>query len=216
MSEEFIREVDEELKEEKQAKLWKKIAPYLISIAGGIVLFTTFTVGWQSYITKKTQAMGDDFSAAVQLISEQDKDAAILALDKVTESNSDGYITLAKLKKASLLIEDGRVNEGLKIYLELEKTAVDSSFRDMSTIFYVLNAMDILPSMDLIQKIDKLTNPNNPWSSTARELKAFLYLKANNENESKKIFQNLSEQPNIPSDLKNRAKDMLNFLSKKN
>ena len=77
MSEEFIREVDEELKEEKQAKLWKKIAPYLISIAGGIVLFTTFTVGWQSYITKKTQAMGDDFSAAVQLISEQDKDAAI-------------------------------------------------------------------------------------------------------------------------------------------
>ena len=216
MSEEFIREVDEELKEEKQAKLWKKIAPYLISIAGGIVLFTTFTVGWQSYITKKTQAMGDDFSAAVQLISEQDKDAAILALDKVTESNSDGYITLAKLKKASLLIEDGRVNEGLKIYLELEKTAVDSSFRDMSTIFYVLNAMDILPSMDLIQKIDKLTNSNNPWSSTARELKAFLYLKANNQNESIKIFQNLSEQPNIPSDLKNRAKDMLNFLSKKN
>ena len=111
-----------------------------------------------------------------KFISEQDKDAAILALDKVTESNSDGYITLAKLKKASLLIEDGRVNEGLKIYLELEKTAVDSSFRDMSTIFYVLNAMDILPSMDLIQKIDKLTNSNNPWSSTARELKAFLYL----------------------------------------
>ena len=216
MSEEFIREVEEELKEEKQAKLWKKIAPYLISIAGGIVLFTTFTVGWQSYITKKTQAMGDDFSAAVQLISEQDKDAAILALDKVTESNSDGYITLAKLKKASLLIEDGRVKEGLKIYLELEKTAVDSSFRDMSTIFYVLNAMDILPSMDLIQKIDKLTNPNNPWSSTATELKAFLYLKAEKKNESKKIFQILSEQPNIPSDLKNRAKDMLNFLSKKN
>tara|TARA_B100000886_G_scaffold338292_1_gene300793 strand:- start:863 stop:1513 length:651 start_codon:yes stop_codon:yes gene_type:complete len=216
MSEEFIREVDEELKEEKQAKLWKKIAPYLISIAGGIVLFTTFTVGWQSFITKKTQAMGDDFSAAVQLISEQDKDAAILALDKVTESTSDGYITLAKLKKASLLIEDGRVNEGLKIYLELEKTAVDSSFRDMSTIFYVLNAMDTLPSMNLIQKIDKLTNPNNPWSSTATELKAFLYLKAEKKNESKKIFQILSEQPNIPSDLKNRAQDMLNFLSKKN
>ena len=45
--------------------------------------------------------------------------------------------------------------------------------------------MDILPSMDLNQKIDKITNSNNPWSSTARELKAFLYLKANNQNESK-------------------------------
>ena len=174
MSEEFIREVDEELKEEKQSRLWKKIAPYLISIAGGIVLFTTFSVGWQSYVKDKTQAMGDDFSAAVQLVLEQDVDGAILALDKVTESTSDGYVTLAKLKKASLLIENGKQKQGLDIYIELERSAVDASFKDMSTIFYVLNAMNTLPPQDLIEKISRLTDSNNPWSSTARELEAYL------------------------------------------
>ena len=216
MSEEFIREVDEELKEEKQAKLWKRIAPYLMSVAGGIVLFTTVSVGWQSYITKKTQGMGDDFSAAVQLVLEQDIDAAILALDRVTESTSDGYVTLAKLKKASLLIENGKISEGLKIYSELEKTAVDASFRDMSTIFYVLNAMDTLPTNDLINRISQLTKPNNPWSSTAMELEAFLYLKQGDKIKATKIFKILSEKTGTPSDLKGRARDMVNFLSNKN
>ena len=216
MSEEFIREVDEELKEEKQAKLWKRIAPYLLSVAGGIVLFTTVSVGWQSYITNKTRGMGDDFSAAVQLVLEQDVDAAVLALDRVTESTSDGYVTLAKLKKASLLIENGKISEGLKIYSELEKTAVDASFRDMSTIFYVLNAMDTLPAGDLINKISQLTKPNNPWSSTAMELEGFLYLKLGDKIKAKETFKILSEKAGIPGDLKSRAKDMLNFLSNKN
>ena len=216
MSEEFIREVDEELKEEKQAKLWKRLAPYLLSVAGGIVLFTTVSVGWQSYITKKTQGMGDDFSAAVQLVLEQDVDAAILALDRVTESTSDGYVTLAKLKKASLLIKNGKIVEGLKIYSELEKTAVDASFRDMSTIFYVLNAMDTLPANDLIKKIAQLTKPSNPWSSTAMELEGFLYLKQGNKTKATETFKILSEKIGTPSDLKGRSKDMLNFLSNKN
>ena len=36
------------------------------------------------------------------------------ALDKVIESSSDGYITLAKLKKASLLIEQNNIKKGLE------------------------------------------------------------------------------------------------------
>ena len=163
MSEEFIKEVDEEIKEEKLEKLWKRLAPYVISLALGIVIFTSVSVWWNSYLTNKKQSLGDDFTAAVQLIEENDFDAAIIALDKVIESSSDGYITLAKLKK------------GLELYLDLEKTAADSAFRDMATLFYVLNAMDIESSDFLLEKINRLTFDNNPWSSTALELKAFYF-----------------------------------------
>ena len=84
------------------------------------------------------QNLGDDYTAAVDLANEEDIDAALLALDRIVDKGSDGYATIAKMKKASLLIEKGNYDEGLSIYLDLEKNAVDQSFRDIATILYVL------------------------------------------------------------------------------
>ena len=41
MSEEFVREVDEDIKEEERIKLWKKVFPYVVSISLGIIIFTS-------------------------------------------------------------------------------------------------------------------------------------------------------------------------------
>ena len=101
MSEEFIREVDEDLKEEKRIKLWKKILPYVVSISLGIVIFTSGFVFWENYTKKLNQDLGDDFTAAVQLANEQDIEAALIALDRIVNEGSDGYATIAKMKKAS-------------------------------------------------------------------------------------------------------------------
>ena len=42
------------------------------------------------------------------------------------------------MKQASILISDGKIDDGLKLYQDLENTAVDSSFRDISTLFMFL------------------------------------------------------------------------------
>ena len=76
MSEEFVREVDEDLKEERNIKLWKKYLPYIFSISFGIVLFTSGYVIWDNYSIKSRQQLGDDFTAAVELAKEEDIDAA--------------------------------------------------------------------------------------------------------------------------------------------
>ena len=214
MSEEFIREVDEEIKEEKQMKLWKKLAPYFIALASVIVLLTTAIVGWQTYSKNQRESLGDNFSAAVELIQEQDIDAALIALEKVASSSSDGYITLAKMKQASILISSGKIEEGLNLYLDLENTAADASFRDISTLFYVLNAMDHKPANDLMKKLEKFTE-KNPWSATSNELRAFLYLKDGKIKEAKEMFEKISNRPNVPRDIRGRSNDMLNFLKNK-
>jgi len=194
--------------------LWKKLAPYFIALASVIVLLTTAIVGWQTYSKNQRESLGDDFSAAVELIQEQDIDAALIALEKVASSSSDGYITLAKMKKASILISSGKINEGLDLYLDLENTAADASFRDISTLFYVLNAMDHKPANDLMKKLEKFSE-KNPWSATANELKGFLYLKDGNIKDAKDMFEKISKRPNVPRDIRGRSNDMLNFLKNK-
>ena len=152
MNDEFIREVDEDLKEEKRLKLWKKFFPYIVSISLGVVLFTSGFVFWEGYSNDYRQKLGDDFTAAVVLASEDDLDASLLALDRIVDKGSDGYVTMAKMKKASILIEQGRIDEGLEIYKDLEKNAVDQSFRDIATILYVLNSLDNESKDDLLKK----------------------------------------------------------------
>ncbi len=211
MSEEFIREVDEELQEERYAKIWRKIGPYVISLAIGIVLFTSGVVFWNNYTEDKKQKLGDDFTAAVELIKEEDFDTALIALERITDKASDGYVTIAKMKKASILIQKKQIMEGLEIYEDLEKTAFDQSFKDMSTILFVLNAIDHKPSDILLDKIERLTE-NSSWKYSALELKGFILLNDKKFAESKKTFNTIIEMGNAPTTLASRARDMVDFL----
>ncbi len=211
MSEEFIREVDEELQEERYAKIWRKIGPYVISLAIGIVLFTSGVVFWNNYTEDKKQKLGDDFTAAVELIKEEDFDTALIALERITDKASDGYVTIAKMKKASILIQKKQIMAGLEIYEDLEKTAFDQSFKDMSTILFVLNAIDHKPSDILLDKIERLTE-NSSWKYSALELKGFILLNDKKFAESKKTFNTIIEMGNAPTTLASRARDMVDFL----
>jgi len=213
MSEEFIREVDEDLKEEKRMKLWKKLLPFVISISLGVIFSTSGFVLWKNYTDQVKQQLGDDFTAAVELSKDEDIDAALLALDRIVNKGSDGYVTMAKMKKASLLIEKGELEKGLDIYLDLEKNAVDQSFRDISTIFYVMNSIDSDDPDILLKKLEPLEN-SLIWKSSALELKAFIFLKNNKRDEALKVFEEIDLMPSKPSSLGLRAKNMIDFLGK--
>ncbi len=213
MSEEFIREVDEDLKEEKRMKLWKKLLPYVVSISLGVILSTTGYVLWGNYTQETKRQLGDDFTAAVQLAQDEDVDAALLALDRIVDKGSDGYVTMAKMKKASLLIDKGDLQQGLDIYLELERNAIDQSFRDIATILFVLNSLDTSEPELLLNKLEPLEN-SLIWKASALELRAFIYLKNNQEKEALNIFQQIIDMPSKPSSLGLRAKNMVDFLGK--
>ena len=211
MSEEFVREVDEDIKEEERIKLWKKVFPYVVSVSLGIIIFTSGYVFWNNYTESLNQQLGDDFTAAVQLANEEDLDASILALNRIVDEGSDGYVTLAKMKKASLLIQRGELELGLNIYLDLERNAVDQSFRDIASILYVLNSMDTEDPQALLKKINKLES-SQIWRSSALEMKAFLKLKQNKVEEARKIFEGILNLPSTPSSLATRAKNMVDYL----
>ena len=211
MSEEFIKEVDEDIKEEKRIKLWKNLIPYVISFSLTIILFTSGFVFWKNYTKNSNQTLGDDFTAAVDLANEDDTDAALLALDRIVDKGSDGYATIAKMKKASLLIDKGLSDEGLSIYLDLERNAVDQSFRDIATILYVLNSMDKIAPETLLKKIEPLEN-SKVWQSSALELKAFIFLKNNNKKLAKETFQSILNLKTSPSSLSTRARNMVEYL----
>ena len=47
MSEDFIKEVDEDIKEEKRIKLWKKLLPYVLGFSLTVIFLTSGFVFWE-------------------------------------------------------------------------------------------------------------------------------------------------------------------------
>ena len=148
------------------------------------------------------------------MAGEEDLDASLLALDRIVDKGSDGYVTMAKMKKASILIEQGKLAEGLKIYKDLEKNAVDQSFRDIATILFVLNSLNNESKDDLLKKITPLEN-SEIWKSSALELKGYIYLRNNEIDKAIEAFETISKLPSKPGDLSQRAKNLINLLKEK-
>ena len=108
MSEEFIREVDEDLKEEKRMKLWKKLLPYVVSISLGVILSTTGYVLWGNYTQETKRQLGDDFTAAVQLAQDNKKNLFLREQSK-TAANKYLYNNLKALKEFEQFLEEAHL-----------------------------------------------------------------------------------------------------------
>src|SRR4051812_19467922 len=72
-SEQFIREVDEELRRAQLKAIWDRFAPYIIGACVLIVVITAGYRGWVWWQEKKAAEAGDRFMAALSEIETGDK-----------------------------------------------------------------------------------------------------------------------------------------------
>ena len=134
-------------------------------------------------------------------------------MDTLVTKHESTLLPSASRKTSTLLIAKGDRNEGLDIYLDLEKNAVDQSFRDIATILFVINSIDFEPEEELLDKLGPLKN-SLIWKSSALELTAFIYLKNDKKKEALETFEEIKMLPNKPASLGLRAQNMIDFLKK--
>ena len=93
----FFKEIDEELRQESYAKLWKKYGKYLIGIAVIFVASVAAYQGWKGYDLSRRSDDSALYASALNAISQnQTKDAAS-ALARLSKDGTTGYSILACL-----------------------------------------------------------------------------------------------------------------------
>ena len=63
----IFREVDEDIRRERYAKLWKAYGRYVIGAALALVIGVAATIGWREYTRAQREADGAQFAAALDL-----------------------------------------------------------------------------------------------------------------------------------------------------
>ena len=204
----IFQEIDEDLRQDKAARLWKAYGKYIVALA----IFIILAIGSYRFIEHKNEKHREQTSELYELASEAgrsgDKKAAIeLFSDEMFDENI-GYSIISKLKKAALAKSNNDL-EGTEIVLKeiITNEDIPLYLRDLARLKLFASDSDNNSS-----QLEVLIEEEGPWKFLALELKGGIQLEGGNLKEARSIFKELTDDANTPNNLRRRASEILKAL----
>ena len=160
----IFREVDEDLRQERYAKLWSRFGKYVVGAVVLVVVVAAIVIAWQNVTEGRRQAEGESFAEALELAREGATEQAATAFNRLAENSGSGYRALARLQAAAALVKAGNTDEAIAVYDRLATDgAVDRILRDLGALLAALHRFDAADSAEMLQRLGPLVLDSNAW-----------------------------------------------------
>jgi hypothetical protein len=223
--EQFINEVESDLRHEKFEKLWKQ---YGKSITIGCVVLVGLSGAfnwWQHYQTKQRDIISQQFLSAQTLMFNKSVGDTLAAMENIAKTSHRSYSTLAKFNIATILRQPTGHQDlarAEKIYQEImDDRKTEHLLRELATILFVGLRLDIIKdeAPEELQKLLKLLssceNNGDPYRHLALELHGMIEIRNKNFPKAAEIFTKIAQDENTPKDLRLRAQMITQDLASK-
>ena len=209
----LLREIDEDLKQERLFKLWKDYGNYAIAGVVAIVIGVAAFKGWQNYSLALRMEQGESFAAAQEEATKKHSDDALIALQNLTQEAGRGYAMLARFRTAALMGEKGNSSEAANIYATLaDNGSIDKVYRELAVVLGALQELNNTErSNKLIERAKNMAKAEGVWRHNAREIEALAALANGKNTAANAIFKELSNTAGIPQGIRARAREMLSI-----
>ena len=212
----IFREIDEELRQDKAAELWKKYGNYVAAAAVLIVLIVAGLSWWQQHQHNRQIELGSRFAAAEALVRDNKTGDAAAQFGALAQDASPGYATLARLYEAGIKAQSGDARGGIAIYDQIAgDSSVDRPFRDAATILGATHAFD-LPDADLAglsARLEPLVSQRSPYRHSAMELLALIAQKRGDNAKAKEYLTRVADDLEAPQGVRSRAAQLLALVA---
>jgi hypothetical protein len=210
----IFREIDEDLRRDNLAQLWKKYGNYVIGLAVLIVVATAAIVGWRAYQDKQRETQGGEYASALDL-ARQGKDAdAAAAFAALAQKADAGRALLARFEEAASKVNTGDVADAIALYDRMAAdNSMDPAFRDVATLLSARYTIDKGDPQTAIAKLQPLAAPASAWRGLALEMIALAELKAGDKSKAQKDFDSLGKDTTAPQAVRQRAAAMAEALA---
>jgi len=201
----IFNEIDEELRNEQIRKLWDR---YGVLVLVAAVMVVVGVAGWRGYDywrLTQSRAQGDAFAAAARLVHSGDLKGAGEGFRGLAETGSGGYPTLAALRAASTLAEEGDAAAAMKAFDALAaKSATPPLFADVARVRAAYLALDLEDRAVVEGRAAPLALAGKPFRHSAREILALAAWKAGDLAATAKWIDAVEADPETPRDLAER------------
>lgn len=210
----FIREVNEELRSDQANAFWKKYGKLIIGGAVAIVLGVAGNVGYKNWVDGQAAASGDIFLEALTHAREGRNDEALAAFDQLKAEGYGSYPVLAKMRAATVVAEQGNAENAIAEFLSVANdSSVAEALKDVAKIRAGYLMVDVNTYDEVAAQVEVLTNTTNTMRHSAREILGLSAFKANDYARAKDWFTLVVEDTSTPQQIAARAQVILDLIA---
>jgi hypothetical protein len=206
----IFQEVDEEIRRDRFADLWKRYGAFVIAACIAVVVGTGGRVAYREWREASRLELAERYRAAAELAQKNQPAEAAKAFAAIAEDAPGGYGVLARLREAAAHAEAGDRAAALAAY---DRLAADSSaekvYRDLARLHAAMLLADQAPAAEVELRLEPLLAADNPWRHSARELKGLVALREGRANDARQAFQAIVDDATAPGAVRARAQQML-------
>ncbi len=191
----IFREIDEELRSDRLRALWRRIMPYVIGAAIGVVAIVAVNEGWTWYHSNNAANSSDELYAAFDLIDGGDLVAAQAQLQKLVDNGSGSYPMLAQFRQAGVLARDGKLVEAVAAYDALANSQSNPRLRELALVLAGTLMVDAGTGADVEARVGTIAVEGNPLRNAAREALGLAQYKAGNYAAAQASFEAVLNDP---------------------
>lgn len=213
INEQFLREVDDELRRDQALTLWQRWGRW--AIGGVLVVLAAFGgyLFWQSQKAQAAGVEGEKLSQALDKLGQDKADGVKPELDALTKSNSDGMRAAAKLTLAAMALQK---NDAKGAAAQYGAIAADASlakpYRDLALVRQTAAEFDAMKPADVVTRLRPLAVPGNPWFGSAGEMTGIAYIKMNQPKMAAAIFTAMGKDKQVPASISSRVGQLVQIL----
>lgn len=203
-NENFIREIDEELRSDQMRSLWRNFGPWIIAAAVLLVVGVAGWEAWQWWSNSNSARSSDQFYSALTLADGTDVAAAQQALAEVEAQGVGSYPVLARFREGALLAKEGKTTEATAAYDAIATGESNQHLRGLALVlagYTLVDAGDVGP---VEQRVGGLAVPGNPMRNAAREALGLVKYKAGDLNGALADFEAVLADPMVSRETQSR------------
>ena len=209
----FIREVNEQMRQDRARALWQRFGPVLIVAAILVVLGTAAFVAYEYWTERQASRSGDEFLQALTLANSGQNDEALAALKAMEADSYGAYPVLAHMRAATVLVDKGDFDSAVKEFDAVAAdTAIPAVLRDIARLRAAYVLVDHGSYSDVAKRAEDLTADTNPLRSSAREVLGLAAWKEGKADDALKLFEQIASDDGAPRNARERATIMSELI----
>lgn len=212
-SEEFIREVDEDLRRDQLKKLWLRYGSVLVGLAVLAVAGTAGKVAWDHWRQQESVAEALRFAAAEDALTAARDGEAAEQFAALAADGKTGFVALARLREAEAKLALKDQPGAIAALDDLSATTNDGPvLRELGVLLAAQSQLDTADPTALVHSLEPLATGDAPWRNQARELLALVAIRTGDLDKARQILDELSKEVGVPPSQQRRAEELLQAI----
>lgn len=205
-SDTFLREVDENLRRDQLRDMAKKYG-WLLIVA--LVLFLAAVGGWLYWQERQRSEAAEKSEVLAQVyadIGTGKLGTAPQRLDALANEGEGAVRASALFTRAAVALEQNDRSTAISQYRQIAgDDDLPTAYRDLAQVRATSLEFDALKPEQVIERLQPLAKPGNPWFGSAGELVAMAMVKQGKRTEAGRLFASIAADQQVPDSIRARS-----------